>query len=106
MRGWVHEGYHVDVGTIEALARTNQDAPGVNARRLMGGDGFRPAAFLDRDGVLLEPVDYLSDINDVRLIEALPTPSSRCGTPGTRASSSPINLLSVADSSRRRRSLR
>ena len=36
MRGWVHEGYHVDVGTIEALARANQDAAGINAQTSHG----------------------------------------------------------------------
>ena len=29
MRGWVFDGYHVDVGTPEALARANSEAPRV-----------------------------------------------------------------------------
>jgi mannose-1-phosphate guanylyltransferase len=29
MRGWIFEGYHVDVGTPEALAKANAEAPGV-----------------------------------------------------------------------------
>jgi mannose-1-phosphate guanylyltransferase len=37
MRGWVFEGYHVDVGTPEALARANSEAPevfgGVNVEK-------------------------------------------------------------------------
>jgi mannose-1-phosphate guanylyltransferase len=68
MRGWLHQGYHVDVGTTEALARVQADAPRVNALRLMGPDGSRPAVFLDRDGVLIEHVPYIADPDAVRLV--------------------------------------
>jgi hypothetical protein len=29
MRGWVFEGYHRDIGTLEALERARRDAPGL-----------------------------------------------------------------------------
>lgn len=68
MRGWVHEGYHVDVGTHEARERANADAPRLNADRLMDPHGLRPAVFFDRDGVLIEHVHYISSADDVRLV--------------------------------------
>jgi histidinol-phosphate phosphatase family protein len=68
MRGWVTDGYHIDIGTPEALARARVDACGINTRRLIGPDGLRPAVFVDRDGVLIEHVHYISDPDDVRLI--------------------------------------
>jgi histidinol-phosphate phosphatase family protein len=69
MRGWVHQGYHIDIGTHEALARANVDVRRVNARRFMDPDGLRPAVFVDRDGVLIEHVHYISDPDDVRPID-------------------------------------
>ena len=68
MRGWVDDGYHIDIGTPEALARASVDARGINTGRLIGPDGLRPAVFVDRDGVLIEHVHYISDPDDVRLI--------------------------------------
>lgn len=38
MRGWLHEGYHLDVGTHEALAKANADAA-----RVFGGKRERNA---------------------------------------------------------------
>jgi D-glycero-D-manno-heptose 1,7-bisphosphate phosphatase len=72
MRGWVHRGCHIDIGTIDALARANHDADGVNSRRHIGTDGLRPAIFLDRDGVLLKHVHYISDVDDVQVIAGAP----------------------------------
>jgi D-glycero-D-manno-heptose 1,7-bisphosphate phosphatase len=69
MRGWAHDGYHIDIGTKEALARAAVDARRVNAGRSIDADGMRPAVFVDRDGVLIEHVHYISDPDDVRLIE-------------------------------------
>jgi D,D-heptose 1,7-bisphosphate phosphatase len=62
MRGWPWVGYHLDVGTHEALERARSDAPGLRAR------GVRPAVFLDRDGTVIEQVHYLSDPAKVRLL--------------------------------------
>jgi D,D-heptose 1,7-bisphosphate phosphatase len=62
MRGWAWEGYHLDVGTHEALAKARNDAPGLRAK------GTRPAVFLDRDGTVIEQVHYLGDPAKVRLL--------------------------------------
>jgi D,D-heptose 1,7-bisphosphate phosphatase len=69
MRGWPWEGYHLDVGTPEALAKARRDAPGLLAKvaRPAHPEG-RPAVFLDRDGTIIEHVHYLADPLDVRLI--------------------------------------
>jgi D,D-heptose 1,7-bisphosphate phosphatase len=69
MRGWVWGGYHLDIGTHEALERARQDA----ARffpvcRASQRARHRPAVFLDRDGTLIEHVHYLSDPAHVRLL--------------------------------------
>jgi mannose-1-phosphate guanylyltransferase len=78
MRGFVHSGYHLDVGTPEALERARMDAPGViEARRRRLGSGRRPAVFLDRDGTLIEHVHYLSDPAAVRLLPGVPEALSR-----------------------------
>ena len=61
MRGLPLEGFHLDVGTHEALAIAVQKAPDVFGR-------FRPAAFLDRDGTIIEHVHHLADPDAVRLI--------------------------------------
>src|SRR3954447_21023401 len=68
MRGWVWGGYHLDIGTFEALERARRDAPRLLAGRRSGGGEPRPAVFLDRDGTLIEHVHYLSDPRDVRLL--------------------------------------
>lgn len=62
MRGWTWGGYHLDVGTHRALAKARADAP-----RAFGVAG-RPAAFLDRDGTIIEHVHYIADPRDVRLL--------------------------------------
>lgn len=64
MRGYPGAGYHIDVGTHQALARARADATTVLARRGM----LRPAAFLDRDGTLIEQVHHLVDPGKVRLL--------------------------------------
>ncbi len=67
MRGWPWEGYHLDVGTHEALEKARRDAPGLDLSR-KGKGGGRPAVFLDRDGTIVEQVHYLSDPEKVRLL--------------------------------------
>ncbi len=71
MRGSPRQGYSLDVGTPEAPARARRDAAGLqlqaNSRR-PGRAGGRPAAFLDRDGTIIEHVHYLTDPRDVRLL--------------------------------------
>ena len=68
MRGWLWDGYHLDVGTSEALAKARRDAPGRLWKDRPANPGGRPAVFLDRDGTLIEHVHYLSDPAHVRLI--------------------------------------
>ena len=69
MRGWVWGGYHLDIGTHEALERARQDVVEIfSTRRECGSKGLRPAVFLDRDSTLLEPVHYLDDPEQVRLL--------------------------------------
>jgi D,D-heptose 1,7-bisphosphate phosphatase len=68
MRGWACEGYHLDIGSPEALQRARRDAPGLVARLHPDRAGTRPAVFLDRDGTLIEEVHYLSDPTRVRLL--------------------------------------
>jgi D,D-heptose 1,7-bisphosphate phosphatase len=65
MRGWVWGGYHLDIGTHEALARARADFDEIFPAR---GRRLRPAVFLDRDGTLIEHVHYLSDPGRVRLL--------------------------------------
>jgi D,D-heptose 1,7-bisphosphate phosphatase len=72
MRGWPWEGYHLDVGTLEALEKARRDAPGLLERPKPGATGTRPAVFLDRDGTVIEQVHYLSDPAEVRLIAGVP----------------------------------
>jgi len=38
----------------------------------MGAEGLRPAAFLDRDGTLIQEAEYLADPEGVRLIPGVP----------------------------------
>ena len=69
MRGWPWEGYHLDIGTPEALAKARRDAPGLLTQVARPEHpGGRPAVFLDRDGTIIEHVHYLSNPLDVRLI--------------------------------------
>jgi len=69
MRGWAWEGYHLDIGTHEALAKARLDAPRLLAPAVRPlNSGGKPAVFLDRDGTIIESVHYLSDPREVRLI--------------------------------------
>jgi D-glycero-D-manno-heptose 1,7-bisphosphate phosphatase len=69
MRGWIWGGYHLDIGTLEALERAQQDVHKVfQAGYCAQAGNLRPAVFLDRDGTLIEHIHYLSDPADVRLM--------------------------------------
>ena len=69
MRGWIWGGYHLDIGTHEALERAQQDASKVFQTRYRAESvNRRPAVFLDRDGTLIEHVHYLSNPTDVHLL--------------------------------------
>jgi D-glycero-D-manno-heptose 1,7-bisphosphate phosphatase len=70
MRGWTWNGYHLDIGNPEALARARRDAPSPRFRTAPRSalTGKQPAVFLDRDGTLIEHVHYLSDPSQVRLL--------------------------------------
>jgi D,D-heptose 1,7-bisphosphate phosphatase len=63
MRGWAWDGYHLDVGTPEALEKARRDAAGLSTSR-----AARPAVFLDRDGTVIEHVHYIADPDHVRLL--------------------------------------
>jgi histidinol-phosphate phosphatase family protein len=69
MRGWEWGGYHLDIGTHEALERARRDAASTfpdQPRPI--NDSLRPAVFLDRDGTLIEHVPYLRDPAKVQLL--------------------------------------
>jgi histidinol-phosphate phosphatase family protein len=70
MRGWIWGGYHLDVGNHESLELAQNDARDILSKDFQTGlEGVRkPAIFLDRDGTLLEHVNYLSDPAAVRLL--------------------------------------
>jgi D-glycero-D-manno-heptose 1,7-bisphosphate phosphatase len=69
MRGWVWGGYHLDIGTHEALERGRQDIGSVFPDSATTRTGApQPAIFLDRDGTIIEHVHYLNDPDRVRLI--------------------------------------
>jgi D,D-heptose 1,7-bisphosphate phosphatase len=72
MRGWAWDGYHLDIGSPEALAQARQDAssPQFRATPRPTAARKRPAVFLDRDGTIIEQVHYLSDPAQVRLLPA------------------------------------
>jgi len=69
MRGWVWGGYHLDIGTHEALERGRREV-GSNFPDLLNvkTGALQPAVFLDRDGTVIEHVHYLADPARVRLI--------------------------------------
>jgi len=77
MRGWPWAGYHLDVGTFEALEEARRDAPG-----LLREGAARPAVFLDRDGTIIEHVHYLSDPAGVRLLPGAAEALRRLGAAG------------------------
>ena len=69
MRGWAWNGYHLDVGTPEALTKARRDAPGLRFQLARPScKGGKPAVFLDRDGTVIEHVHYLGNPADVRLV--------------------------------------
>ena len=69
MRGWVWGGYHLDIGTHEALERARREVASTFPDRAgTGRFSHRPAIFLDRDGTVIEHVHYLSDPAMVRLL--------------------------------------
>jgi D,D-heptose 1,7-bisphosphate phosphatase len=68
MRGFVHEGYLLDIGNTVSYNKAQQDAEGILAKRGYASDNSRPAVFFDRDGTLIEQVHYLKDPMDVRLL--------------------------------------
>ena len=70
MRGFVWNGYHLDIGSHENLTRANADAPAhFTHRRTFSAAGLRPAVFLDRDGTINVDVSYLSDPAEMKLID-------------------------------------
>ena len=85
MRGWPWEGYHLDVGTLEALEKARRDAPGLLERPAAAATGTRPAVFLDRDGTMIEHVHYLSDPAEVRLLPGAPEALRRLQAAGFAA---------------------
>ncbi len=69
MRGWIWSGYHLDIGTHEALDRARQDVVRMPSLCCdVRSTKRRSAIFLDRDGTLIEHVHYLSDPARVRLL--------------------------------------
>lgn len=68
MQGWVWDGYHRDIGAPDDYTQAQKDALRLLEDRSFDEHGHRKAAFLDRDGTLIERVHYLSDPNDVRLL--------------------------------------
>lgn len=85
MRGWTWNGYHLDVGTHEALARARSDVAGGLLDSLQAAPaGLHPAVFLDRDGTILEHVHYLSDPAQVRLIPGAAEAMNRLREAGFR----------------------
>lgn len=69
MHGYLHTGYHRDIGTPEAYARAQADAPALLRHWGQDAAGRRRAVFFDRDGTLIEHVHYLDDPADVSLVD-------------------------------------
>ena len=95
MRGWVWGGYHLDIGTPEALEQARSDAPRFFAGRQVAGAGPRPAVFLDRDGTLIKHVHYLSDPAHVGSCPGRPRRSRSCAWRAFAAFWSPTNPRSA-----------
>jgi D-glycero-D-manno-heptose 1,7-bisphosphate phosphatase len=69
MRGWVWGGFHLDIGTHEALERGCREVGSIfPTASAVSPAALQPAVFLDRDGTLIEHVHYLTDPKRVRLI--------------------------------------
>jgi D,D-heptose 1,7-bisphosphate phosphatase len=69
MRGWVWGGYHLEIGTYEALERGRREVGSIFPdASTVSPAALQPAVFLDRDGTLIEHVHYLADPERVRLI--------------------------------------
>jgi D-glycero-D-manno-heptose 1,7-bisphosphate phosphatase len=83
MHGWVWGGYHLDIGTHEALERARQDAAEILPPLDAGAkETLRRAVFLDRDGTLIEHVHYLADPAHVRLLPGAAEALRRLGRAG------------------------
>lgn len=68
MRGWTTSGCHLDIGTSQTYQQAQLEARRLLDGRFNSGVPKRAAVFLDRDGTLIEPVHYLSDPTDVKLV--------------------------------------
>jgi histidinol-phosphate phosphatase family protein len=69
MRGWVWGGYHLDIGTHEALECARREVTSTFPDQASTSrDLHRSAIFLDRDGTLIKHVHYLCDPASVQLL--------------------------------------
>jgi histidinol-phosphate phosphatase family protein len=69
MRGWIWGGYHLDIGTREALEHARRESASTFPDQSRASSSLRrPAIFLDRDGTVIEHVHYLCDPALVRLL--------------------------------------
>lgn len=84
MRGWVWEGYHLDIGTHQALEQARRDAPRFFPVADQDREGLRPAVFLDRDGTLIKHVHYLADPAQVEILPGAAEALKRLRTAGFR----------------------
>jgi len=69
MHGYLHTGYHRDIGTPAAYALAQAEAPALLRRWGQDSAGRRRAVFFDRDGTLIEHVHYLDDPAGVSLVD-------------------------------------
>jgi histidinol-phosphate phosphatase family protein len=67
MRGWLCRDYYLDVGTTRTLQKARRDAAHLPPGPRLTGP-LRPAAFLDRDGTLIEDAHHLTRPEQVRLL--------------------------------------
>ena len=63
--GWPWVWYHRNVADPETLEQVRHEAPAILGDLQRRG---RPAVFLDRDGTLIQEVNYLSDPDQVRIL--------------------------------------